>query len=45
MGIWEMALKDSTEKINREGQMDEMSSNQEEICKIISVRELVNRVL
>lgn len=42
---WKMALKDSTQKITRERQMDGMSNNQEEICKIISVRELLDRVL
>lgn len=42
---WGMALMDSTEKITRKGQMDGMSSNQEEICEIISVREWVDRVL
>lgn len=42
---WKTALKDSTRKITRERQMDGMSNNQEEICKIISVRELLDRVL
>jgi hypothetical protein len=40
-----MALKDGTQKITRERQMDGMSNNQEEICTIMSVRELVDRIL
>lgn len=40
-----MALKDSTKKITTERQMGGTPNNQEEICKAIGVRELVDRVL
>lgn len=38
---YKMALKDSTYKITRERQMDGMSNNQEEVCKIASLRHSV----
>lgn len=42
---WKMALKDGTQKITGERQMDGVSNYQEEICKVMSVRELVDRAL